>query len=79
MDPFKYSQNIGDKKMSTLEDLKNRFNEKPVIIRILYCLVVIAFVYELIKGIGFGIYFSLAFLSLIIAEFINWFFFKKEE
>lgn len=62
-----------------LDQLKENWSKLPIIIRILFILLIIAFIYDLITGIAFSIFFSVCLLLLIIAEVYYWFINKKEE
>lgn len=63
----------------TLEEFKENWSKQPIIIRILFILLIIAFIYDMITGNPFSIFFSAALILLIIAEAVNWLFYKKEE
>lgn len=57
--------------------LKKNWSEQPIILRILLILLIIAFIYDLVTGDTFSIFFSTALLLFIIAEIYYWF--KKKE
>ena len=61
-----------------LDKIKENWSKLPIIIRILLILLIIAFIYDLVTGYAFSIFFSTCLLLLIIAEFYYWFT-KKEE
>ncbi len=61
-----------------LDKVKENWSKQPKIIRILFILLIIAFIYDLITGDAFSIFFSICLLALIIAELYYWFT-KKEE
>ena len=61
-----------------LDKVKENWSKQPKIIRILFILLIIAFIYDLITGDAFSIFFSICLLALKIAEFYYWFT-KKEE
>ena len=63
----------------TLKKAKETWSKQPIIIRILFILLIIAFIYDMVTGDAFSIFFSVTLLLLIIAEVVNWFFYKKEE
>ena len=63
----------------TLKKAKENWSKQPIIIRILFILLIIAFIYDMVTGDAFSIFFSVTLLLLIIAEVVNWFFYKKEE
>ncbi len=62
-----------------LDKVKENWSKLPIIIRILFILLIIAFIYDLITGYAFSIFFSICLLLLIIAELYYWFTNKKEE
>jgi len=61
------------------DKVKENWSNLPIIIRILFILLIIAFIYDLITGYAFSIFFSVCFILLIIAELYYWFTNKKEE
>lgn len=63
----------------TLKKAKENWSKQPIIIRILFILLLIAFIYDLVTGDAFSIFFSATLILFIIAEIVNWFFYKKEE
>lgn len=63
----------------TLKKAKENWSKQPIIIRILFILLLIAFIYDLVTGDAFSIFFSVTLILFIIAEIVNWFFYKKEE
>jgi len=62
-----------------LDQLKENWSNLPIIIRILFILLIIAFIYDLITGIAFSIFFSIILLLFIIAEIYYWFINRKKE
>ena len=62
-----------------LDKVKENWSKQPIIIRIVFILLIIAFIYDLITGYAFSIFFSICLLLLIIAEFYYWFTNQKEE
>ncbi|MEE1156702.1 MAG: hypothetical protein U0K80_04735 [Methanobrevibacter sp.] len=62
-----------------LDQLKENWSNQPIIIRILFILLIIAFIYDLITGIAFSIFFSVILLLFIIAEIYYWFINRKKE
>ncbi len=62
-----------------LDQLKENWSNLPIIIRILFILLIIAFIYDLITGIAFSIFFSVILLLFIIAEIYYWFINRKKE
>ena len=62
----------------TLDEVKENWSKQPIIIRILFILLVIAFIYDIVTGDAFSIFFSVTLILFIIAEIVNWFY-KKEE
>lgn len=62
-----------------LDKVKENWSKQPIIIRIVFILLIIAFIYDLITGYAFSIFFSICLLLLIIAELYYWFTNKKEE
>ena len=65
--------------MSFLDEFKETFRSHPLIIRIIFVLLVISFFYDICTGHAFSIYFTVCLIALIVAELVNWLFFKKEE
>lgn len=65
--------------MKILNQTIENWSKQPLIIRILFILVIIAFIYDMLTGIAFSIYFAASFLSLTVAEFIYWLVYTKEE
>ena len=65
--------------MTILDQIKQNFNRHPLIIRILFILLVIAFFYDIVTGEAFSIYFTICLILLVVAEIVNWLFYKKEE
>ena len=63
----------------TLDELKKNWSKQPLIIRILFILLIIAFIYDLVTGKAFGIMFSICLLLFIGAEIGYWLFYKKEK
>lgn len=63
----------------TLKKAKENWSKQPIIIRILFILLLIAFIYDIVTGDTFSIFFSVTLILFIIAEIVNWFFYKKEE
>ena len=63
----------------TLKKAKENGSKQPIIIRILFILLLIAFIYDIVTGDAFSIFFSVTLILFIIAEIVNWFFYKKEE
>lgn len=68
-----FLKNTGDNNMSFLEELKENFSKQPTIIKILFILLLISFIYDLVTGKAFGIFFSVFLLLFIIAEIVYWF------
>ena len=73
-----FPKNTGDDFMSLLDEIKENFNKHPLIIKILFILLVISFIYDMVTGNAFSPFFSGCLLLLIIAEFVNWFLYKEE-
>ena len=71
-------ENTGVENMGILDEAKDNFNKVPIIIRILFVLLVIAFIYDMVTGNPFSIYFAIVLLLFIIAEVYYWFTGKKE-
>ncbi|MBE6511060.1 MAG: hypothetical protein J6B73_06815 [Methanobrevibacter sp.] len=71
-------KNTGDEKMSLLDQIKENWNKNPLIIRVTFILLVISFIYDMVTGQTFSIFFSVCLLLFIIAELVNWFYYKKE-
>lgn len=63
----------------TLKETMENWSKLPIIIRILFILLVIAFIYDMVTGKAFSIFFSILFILLIIAELFYWLKSKKEE
>ncbi|MBR5954591.1 MAG: hypothetical protein IK021_04145 [Methanobrevibacter sp.] len=63
----------------TLDEVKENWSKQPIIIRILFILLIIAFIYDLVTGKAFSIIFSVCLLLFIAAEIYYWLFDKKEE
>jgi membrane-bound ClpP family serine protease len=63
----------------TLDELKKNWSKQPLIIRILFILLIIAFIYDLVTGKAFGIMFSICLLLFIGAEIGYWLSDKKEK
>ena len=59
------------------DQIKKNWSKQPIVIRILFILLVIAFIYDLITGQAFSIFFSVFLILLIIAEIYYWFINKK--
>ena len=68
-----FLKNTGDNNMSFLEELKQNISNQPIIIRILFILLLISFIYDLYTGKAFGIFFSVFLLLFIIAAVYYWF------
>lgn len=62
-----------------LDQIKKNWSDQPIIIRILLILLIIAFIYDMITGIAFSIFFSVCLILLIIAEIYYWFVNRKED
>ncbi len=62
-----------------LDQIKENWSNQPIIIRILLILLIIAFIYDMITGIAFSIFFSACLILLIIAEIYYWFVNRKED
>lgn len=75
---FLFQKNTGDKQM-TLDELKKNWSKQPLIIRILFILLIIAFIYDLITGIAFSIVFSICLLLFVGSEIGYWLLSKKEK
>ena len=73
-----FQQNTGDERMSLIEKIKENWNKNPLIVQITFILLVISFIYDMATGQTFSIIFSICLLLFIIAELINWFYYKKE-
>jgi hypothetical protein len=63
----------------TLKKAKENWSKQPLIIRILFILLIIAFIYDIVTGDAFSIFFSVTLILFIIAELVNWLFYRKEE
>ena len=74
---FLFQENTGDKKM-TLDEIKKNWSKQPKPIRILFILLIIAFIYDLVTGKTFSAVFAICLLLFIIAEFGYWLLDKKE-
>ena len=61
------------------DQIKKNWSDQPIIIRILFILLIIAFIYDMITGIAFSIFFSVCLILLIIAEIYYWFVNRKED
>lgn len=71
-----FHRNTGDNIMDW-NQIKENWSNQPIVIRILLILLIIAFIYDLVSGYAFSIFFSVTLLALIIAEFAYWF--KKKD
>ena len=67
-----FQENIGDNIMDW-NQLKKNWSEQPIIIRILLILLIISFIYDMVSGQAFSIFFSVSLLLFIIAEVFYWF------
>ena len=65
-------ENIGVENMGFLDNLKENFSKKPMLIKVLYVLLVLTFIYDIVTGNPFSIYFSIALLLFIIGEVAYW-------
>lgn len=65
--------------MTLLEEFKENWSKQPIIIRILFIVLVIAFIYDMVTGNPLSIFFSTALILLIIAEVVNELFYKKDK
>ncbi len=72
-----FQKNTGDNTMDW-NQLKKNWSEQPIILRILLILLIIAFIYDMVSGNAFSIFFSTCLLLLIIAEIYYWFKKKKD-
>lgn len=51
-----------------LDEIKKNWSKQPIIIRILFIILVIAFIYDLITGKAFSLFFSVTLLLFVFAE-----------
>ena len=63
----------------TLEEKKKNWSKQPIIIRILFILLIIAFIYDLVTGKAFSIIFSICLVLFIASEIGYWLLDKKEK
>ena len=75
---FLFQKNTGDKKM-TLDEVKKNWSKQPIIIRILFILLIMAFIYDLVTGKAFDIIFSICLVLFFAAEIGYWLLDKKEK
>ena len=71
-----FHKNTGDNIMDW-DQIKKNWSDQPIVIRILLILLIIAFIYDLVTGQSFSIFFSVTLLALFFAEFAYWF--KKKD
>ncbi len=67
-----FHKNTGDNIMDW-DQLKKNWSNQPIVIRILLILLIIAFIYDMVTGQAFSIFFSVTLLLFIIAEIAYWF------
>ena len=73
-----FRKNIGDNEMSILEKIKDNFQRQPIILKLLYALLIISFLYDLFTGKAFSMFFTISLLLFIVAEFVYFIFYKEE-